>query len=379
MQFTKSLAVIAGIFILIILAGSNIDKLKLPSKPSLTPGVNINKVQPEQLAQCLTDRGWVMYGTAWCSNCKKQREEFGSTFSYINEIDCDEQTSICRNKNIKGYPVWEGPDGQQYPGGKYLEELENMSGCGESNIVAGGSGPKVAGLWGAFLAGLISFLAPCLLPLLPSYFSAITGFTLKDMYGVNFDRLRGRFVVSSLFYTLGFAIVFSFLGASASIVGQYIQANLPMLLKISGGVLIVFGLMQLGLIKINALRFDYAWNVQKKLSGLGYFTSTFTGIVSALVWIPCVSGILGSILLLASQADSVADGVLLLFVYALGLGAPFIIISFFFPQAASWLQKHRKQLHAVSLLAGVLMVVFGIVLLMDKYREYISWFESLIG
>src|SRR3990167_2010216 len=106
MQLFKSLGIVIGIFVLIILVGSNIDKLKLPDKPTSTPGVD--NIQPDQLAQCLTARGWKMYGTSWCSNCKSQRELFGSSFAYIEEIDCDLRATVCQQANIKGYPVWEG-------------------------------------------------------------------------------------------------------------------------------------------------------------------------------------------------------------------------------------------------------------------------------
>lgn len=371
----------AGIFILIILAGSNLDKIK----PTSTPGV-VNSINPDQLAQCLTARGWKMYGTDWCSNCKKQRELFGFSFAYINEIDCDREPSVCQQANIKGYPVWEGPDGKQYPGGKYFDQLASLSGCGAvqtqevtslTSLSIVNSLPGIPILAIVYIAGIISFFAPCCLPLLPSYFSAITGFTLKDMYGLNFSKLRRRFFVSSLFFTLGFAIVYSLFGAATSIIGQFIQANLPILLKISGALFIIFGLIQLGVIKIRSIMFDYAWNVQRRLTGLGFITSTSTGVVSALVWIPCIGGILGAILLLAGQADSVAQGVFMLFIYALGIGTPFIIISLFFPQTMGFLQKHRSQLHIFSTIAGLIMIIFGIILILDRYQEYIALFEKI--
>ena len=197
------------------------------------------------------------------------------------------------------------------------------------------------------------------------------------MYGLNFSKLRRRFFISGLFFTLGFAIVYSLFGAVASTIGQLIQTNLPILLKISGVLFVVFGLVQLGVIKLKSLRFDYAWNVQRRLTGLGYITSTSIGVVSALVWIPCIGGILGAILLLAGRADSVAQGVFTLFIYALGIGTPFIIISLFFPQTMSFLQKHRSQLHIFSTIAGLIMIIFGIILILDRYQEYIALFETI--
>jgi hypothetical protein len=133
-----------------------------------------------------------MYGTEWCGSCKKQRELFGDAFSYIPEIDCDKDSSLCKSRGIKGYPVWEDAEGNLYPGAKRFERLAEISGCRSPSDLAS-SGIVDITLLIAFIAGLISFLAPCIIPLIPSYFSIITGFTFKDLYGLQFNKLRPEY------------------------------------------------------------------------------------------------------------------------------------------------------------------------------------------
>lgn len=323
-------------------------------------------------AKCLRKQELRMYGTEWCANCQRQEQMFGDSFDYIPYIDCDEQPGLCQEREIKGYPVWEDAAGKQYPGLASFEGLSMISGCPKPADLAD-LGVVEINIALAFIAGLLSFFAPCLLPLLPSYFSAITGFTFKDMYGLNFAKLRGRFFLSTILFVLGFSIVFTFLGATATTIGQFVQNNLPLLLQFSGAVLILLGLVQLGVIRFNALRFDYAWKVQKKLSRLSFFSALTVGIISALAWIPCVGPILGSILLLATLTSSVQEGALLLFVYSLGIGTPFLAISLSFPTAVKHFQAYRRELHYLSLAAGVVMIAFGLILILNKYRVFLSW------
>jgi cytochrome c-type biogenesis protein len=173
---------------------------------------------------------------------------------------------------------------------------------------------------------------------------------------------------------MGFSVIFSLMGAASSAFGQYINNNLQVLLRISGGFLVVFGLIQLGIINFKSLRFDFAWKVQRKLANLGFLTSAITGVVSALVWIPCIGSVLGSILLLASSLGSTSQGVILLFVYSLGISFPFILLSLFFPTIFIKLQNSRKLLHNLSLAAGAIMVAFGALLLADRYSLFLRLF-----
>ena len=231
----------------------------------------------------------------------------------------------------------------------------------------------------AFLAGLTSFLAPCLLPLFPAYFSILTGFTFADLYGLDYNRLRKRVFLTSVFFSLGFAIVFTLLGATGAIIGKLMETYLPILLRFSGMLLILLGLVQIGVIKVPALEFDAAWAVQKKLAKLGYLTASLTGIAAGLSWIPCIGPLLAPILLLSAKSSTVVAGATLLFVYSLGLTVPFLIGGLFFPTVAGNLNKHRRALHRISLAAGVFLILFGIVLLLDQYRILIQKFYEIIG
>jgi len=229
----------------------------------------------------------------------------------------------------------------------------------------------------SFLAGLVSFFAPCLLPLFPTYFSVISGFTFSQLYGLDFDRVRGRVFVSSLFFVAGFSLVFTLLGATGSLVGKLLEEYLSWLLRLSGFLLLGLGAVQLGLVKIEPLRFDYAWNIQKKLTNLGFFTALITGIASAFSWIPCVGPLLAPIFLLAARSGTVGYGIVLLFVYSLGLTTPFLIAGLFFPLIVSTLQKYRKIFHFLSLAAGIILIGYGIVLILDKYNQFIQIFRPV--
>lgn len=233
----------------------------------------------------------------------------------------------------------------------------------------------IQSLAAAFTAGFLSFLAPCLLPLLPTYFSVITGFTFSDLYGLDFGRIRRRVFVSSLFFSLGFSFVFTLLGATGSIIGQVLNAYLPLLLRVSGIFLILLGLVQMGILPLYGPKFDFAWKTQKRLTHLGFVTAVMTGIASALSWIPCVGPFLVPILLLAGQSETTGIGAFLLFVYSLGLTLPFILVGLFFPTLIKSLERHRQAIHRLSLLAGVFLVGFGLILITGRYQEVVLLFN----
>lgn len=226
----------------------------------------------------------------------------------------------------------------------------------------------------AYIAGLVAFFSPCLLPLLPSYFSIITGFTFKDLYGLNFDTLRGRVFLSTVFFVMGFSLIFTMLGLTSTVVGSLLLKQLPFLVQISGAVLIILGMIQVGIIKFEGLQFDYAWNVQKKLARFGYVTAFITGMTYALIWIPCVGAVLGAILIFAAQASNTTQGALLLFSFSIGLGTPFVLLGLFFPVFFKLIQEHRILLHRISILGGVVLVCFGAILLFNLYPLLIQLF-----
>jgi cytochrome c-type biogenesis protein len=224
----------------------------------------------------------------------------------------------------------------------------------------------------AYISGFASFFSPCLIPLLPSYFAVITGFTLKDLYGLDFKSLRLRVFLSSLFFVAGFSLVYSLLGATGTLIGKYLNSSIPSLIRLSGIFLILLGLVQLGVIKFKSLEFDFAWNVQKKLAKLGYFNAFITGIALALIWIPCVGQILTAMLILASNSQTATQGLMLLFIFSLGLGTPFLLLGLFFPWIFPKIGEHRQLLHSLNLGGGVLLIIFGIVLVANQYGYYLQ-------
>lgn len=229
----------------------------------------------------------------------------------------------------------------------------------------------------AFSAGLISFFAPCLLPLLPSYFSVISGFTFKELYGLNFERIRGRVFFSGLFFVAGFVIFFSLLGATTALIGQFLFKQLELLTRFFGFLLILLGLIQVGIIKFESLRFDFAWRVQRKLTRLGFLTAFLTGIISGLVWIPCIGPILGAILLVASRVQTARQGMILLCVFSLGLASPFLILGLAFPTIFGFLKKYRRFLQFLSFFAGFILIAFGLILILGQYQNLINRFYQI--
>jgi cytochrome c-type biogenesis protein len=224
----------------------------------------------------------------------------------------------------------------------------------------------------AYLAGIASFFSPCLIPLLPSYYTAITGFTFKELYGINFSGIRTRVFLSSVFFVLGFASVYSILGATGAVVGRFIQDNINILIRFSGIFIILLGLIQLGVIRFNSIEFDYAWNIQKKLARLGYLSAFITGLSCALIWMPCVGQILGAMLIIASKTETAFRGFTLLLVFSLGLGTPFLLLGLFFPYIFRLLQSKRELFHYLSQIAGVILILFGVVLLIDQYGFFLT-------
>lgn len=229
----------------------------------------------------------------------------------------------------------------------------------------------VTSLLSSYLAGLLSFLAPCLLPLLPSYFSALSGVTFQELYGLSDKSIRMRVIGNSFLFVAGFSLVYTLLGATGSTIGIFLRDQLNLLLRIGGIVMIFFGLSQLGIVHANFMKFDYAWNIQKKLTHLGFFSSFATGVVAAISWIPCISATLTPILLLASSKTTVWEGSFLLFIFSLGLGTPFIIAGFLFPSIYPKLQNHRRFFHIISMIAAGIAVAFGILLLSERYRDFV--------
>lgn len=216
----------------------------------------------------------------------------------------------------------------------------------------------------AFTAGLFSFLSPCVLPLIPSYLSFVSGVSLEDMRAPQVEsRIRWRVALNSLAFIFGFSLVFVSLGASASFLGT-LFLGYRSLIRILGGLLIVLvGLYLLGLFKISFLERYLQFHLKDKPAG--YLGSILVGITFAVAWTPCVGPILGAILTLAGASAEVERGVFLLATYAAGLALPFFLSAIAVNSFVRFSQSFRRYLHAVHVAAGVLLVIVGILLLTD--------------
>jgi cytochrome c-type biogenesis protein len=217
----------------------------------------------------------------------------------------------------------------------------------------------------AFLAGILSFLSPCVLPLVPGYVSLISGATVEDLRSDDRNML-GTVMLHSLTFILGFSVVFIALGAVATSIGQLANEYHNLLAKVAGVIVIVFGLHLTGLLKIKALYADKRLHdVKGGSSALGSFA---IGFAFAFGWTPCIGPILATILLFASAQNTVFKGVLLLAVYSLGLAVPFLLTSLGVDRFLGFYSKFRRHLRTVEVLSGVLLIAVGVLIFMNNLK-----------
>ncbi len=216
----------------------------------------------------------------------------------------------------------------------------------------------------AFIAGLLSFFSPCVLPLLPAYFSFITGLSLDELTE-NKKENRQKVIFSTLAYVCGFSFVFILLGASASFLGGLVRDWAWVVRFFGGGVIIVFGLHLLGIINITALEFEKRLHVKEKpLHLVGTF---FIGMAFAAGWTPCIGPMLTSILFLAGSQETVSQGVLLLAIFSSGMALPFLILSFFIHSILAFMKKTRNLIRILNIVSGLLLIVIGLLLIFGKF------------
>lgn len=221
---------------------------------------------------------------------------------------------------------------------------------------------------GAFGAGLLSFASPCVLPLVPAYLGFLGGVG-RGVSGNG--ATRGRLVSLSAMFVAGFSSVFILLGATASQLGQWLAVHAPALTIAAGGMLILFGLHFLGLLRIPLLYGRLAPNVARAPAGLA--GAYLVGLAFGFGWTPCVGPILSMILILAGTEDSLAKGMLLLGAYAAGIGLPFIVAAAFSTGFLRWSAAMRSRLGLVEKASGVLLVVTGVVFIGGWMPELSAW------
>ena len=217
----------------------------------------------------------------------------------------------------------------------------------------------------AIIAGLLSFFSPCILPLIPAYFSFITGLTLDELTE-NKKEVRQKVILSTLFYVAGFSFIFILFGASASFLGGVASQYSWVVRYLGGGIILVFGLHLLGIINIKGFNFEKKIHVKKKpLHLMGVFV---IGMAFGAGWSPCIGPMLGTILIVAGNQDTVLKGISLLAVYSAGLAIPFIIMSFFINSILGIMKRATKFIGALNKASGILLIIIGLLLIFDKFR-----------
>jgi cytochrome c-type biogenesis protein len=225
----------------------------------------------------------------------------------------------------------------------------------------------------AILAGILSFLSPCVLPLVPPYLVYISGVTLDDLK--DRDALMPanvrKVLLAALAFVLGFTTVFVFLGATASFIGQALREHLTLLSQIAGVFIVVMGLHFLGLFKIGLLQREARYQTQSKPASL--IGAYGVGLAFAFGWTPCIGPVLAAILSLAAREESVSQGMVLLAVYSLGLGIPFLLAGLSVNGFLGFFDRFKSKLHRVEQAMGALLVVTGILFLTGGMQTLSYW------
>jgi cytochrome c-type biogenesis protein len=232
------------------------------------------------------------------------------------------------------------------------------------------------GLLSAFIAGLLAFISPCILPLVPVYISLMSNRAIYRSDNIKISE-RLYLFLNSIFFVLGFSIVFIILGSTATIIGRALQDYSGIIARIGGIILIIFGLQYAGLFRIRFLNIEKKFNVPTSLK-TGYLGSFIIGVIFSFGWVPCVGMILSGILLLASQLDTLLQGVILLAVFSLGLGLPFILASIFISFFSKFLKRINRHLNVISIISGIFLVVLGIIFVTDSMSAVIGFLSRYL-
>lgn len=221
----------------------------------------------------------------------------------------------------------------------------------------------------ALVAGLLSFLSPCVLPIVPPYLAYMGGISMGEMTGDS--RARRRVILPAAFFVLGLSTIFLLLGFTASAFGGFVLQNQVLLAQISGVVVIVFGLHFLGLFRIPILDREVRLDAGER--GGSAFGAYVLGLAFAFGWTPCIGPQLGAILSLAAQEASMERGTLLLGVYALGLGLPFLLAAIFIERSMTLMQKLKQHMKLIERLMGGLLIVVGLALVTGAFTDFSYW------
>jgi len=224
---------------------------------------------------------------------------------------------------------------------------------------------------GAFIAGLLSFLSPCVFPLIPSYFMYITGISYADMLAEHPSHvIRTKSILHSICFICGFTTVFVLLGASATYIGSFLNEHATVIRKVGGILLILLGIHVTGILHIKFLLGEKRVSIKHKPAG--YAGSFLVGIAFAAGWTPCIGPILAAILAVAATEEKVYQGILLLLIYSLGLGLPFFISSLAMHRFLALFNRFKKYIRAFEVITGIFLMLIGVLI-------YSNWLSKLSG
>src|SRR5690606_9853196 len=224
----------------------------------------------------------------------------------------------------------------------------------------------------AFAAGVVSFVSPCVLPLIPAYVTFLTGSSLDELSQGDGGQRR-RLLLNGVFFVLGFSMVFMTMGLGASALGRFLVGNLPLLRRLGGLVVIAFGLYMMGILRV--LAFDRERRLHVRVRTPGPWNSLLLGATFAAGWTPCIGPVLASVLVLAGTAETAVQGGLLLLAYAAGLAVPFVLLTAFLGRMRGTLQRLRPYAERIRFASGALLVVLGVMLYTNTFVLLNSYFD----
>jgi len=229
-------------------------------------------------------------------------------------------------------------------------------------------GTENVSIFVALSAGVISFLSPCILPLIPSYIAFITGISIEELsLEESLRQVRKKVIANSLMFILGFSLIFIALGASATFLGKFLFRNIRWFEIIGGALVILFGIHFTGIFRLRFL--DREKKVHLKKKPLGYLGTCLVGIAFGAGWTPCVGPILGSILTMAATTQNILKGIVLLAFYSIGIGVPFFLSGLIIHRFFEYFKAIRKYFKVITVAGGVLLIIVGILLISGYFSS----------
>ncbi|WHH57436.1 cytochrome c biogenesis protein CcdA [Petroclostridium sp. X23] len=215
-----------------------------------------------------------------------------------------------------------------------------------------------------FIEGILTFISPCILPMLPIYFVYLAG---ASAHHNTSHAINKTLIINTLAFILGFTIIFTLLGASATTIGDLLKDHIGLLRKVGGSIIVIFGLYFIGLLRLNFLNTEK--RIHMEFKELGFGSSMLFGMVFSLGWTPCVGPFLGSVLLLAATSETVGKGILLLVIYSVGLGIPFLMSAILFDKLKNLFSTIGKYQRIINMISGIILIIMGVLVFTGQIQN----------